>query len=1066
MADNTRESHIDIEQRLEQWKMEATDRQHPSYGHADLERPVEMYTAISGLLNKLRETPENFTKQDVVALFGTLNSGQRTKNKVAEANALPQLREDLLTMLYGEGSAAVRIATASRAIRFAAENMLGELFGWAHAEEAPLHNQCATNALAYLGYTFDPRDYDEFVAAHEQFKKVYQHQVGHLRPDLPLNLEIDKLYNVIDKVDIKEEPQVLASSLSKLFRDWQEAEWAFELLAETLERLGVADPSDERFALTVVNEARVLRLNFGNWAVLSFYGPGYSDYRLGLPLVDGVVDLPVDYNCWGPFADADPSISVYDLPLEAVQPLDGQLRDVFEQALTQIANRFKDWKRSPYRRYNQQEIADAVFDPKARDHLLGEGMVAPVQRFWKIAPGADAWNWDVCHDGRFIAIGWDDLGDISDMSREEFVALRDELAAEREDWTQVGPDQVWTFAQIQEGDRIVANRGTTEILGIGTVTGPYHFVEGQRHGHRLPVHWDDVTSRQIDEPGWRRTLIELEPAKFEALSQGSSDESAVEPECPFSEQTFELLEGIHASPTKEYYQSRKDEFKAHVEEPFQRVFRQVAEHLRPQIKAVMETRTRLFARFLKNDWGQGGAWDFYWGAFYPKGGKRVEDAQLSMWMDHRFLEYGFYIGAYGSEQRKRFQRNCQEHGSALLEHLCDALPQEAVAFGSHDEFGVSEDGTVETVPSSWEAFLRDPASFDNDVSIIVPRQQLLATPEHLLVTRIVEAYEKLFPLVLMAVEDDPLPLVSRYLEAISPESDEEPEPLEAYDRRAFLARTYLYPKQADDLYELLLDKRQIILYGPPGTGKTYVARELAKWVTGLVDPPADRVEMIQFHPAYSYEDFIEGIRPESKPAEGGRFAVDYPPRPGVFRRFCTGAESNPDQPCVFIIDEINRGNIPRIFGELMLLLEYRDQDVALPYSGKRFQIPPNVYLIGTMNTADRSIALVDFALRRRFHFFHFGADPDLLERWLADNPPRVPYLANLYRRLSEEAIDDPDYAVGPSYFMDPNLTERKLERIWQYSIEPYLEEYFVEQRARLNRWRWDSDFLKGIRGEE
>ena len=114
--------------------------------------------------------------------------------------------------------------------------------------------------------------------------------------------------------------------------------------------------------------------------------------------------------------------------------------------------------------------------------------------------------------------------------------------------------------------------------------------------------------------------------------------------------------------------------------------------------------------------------------------------------------------------------------------------------------------------------------------------------------------------------------------------------------------------------------------------------------------------------------------------------MDYPPRPGVFRRFCTDAQSNPDQSCVFIIDEINRGNIPRIFGELMLLLEYRDRDVPLPYSGKRFRIPPNVYLIGTMNTADRSIALVDFALRRRFHFFHFGADPGSLERWLAGNP--------------------------------------------------------------------------------
>jgi 5-methylcytosine-specific restriction protein B len=399
----------------------------------------------------------------------------------------------------------------------------------------------------------------------------------------------------------------------------------------------------------------------------------------------------------------------------------------------------------------------------------------------------------------------------------------------------------------------------------------------------------------------------------------------------------------------------------------------------------------------------------------------------------------------------------------LVADLREALPEATVHFGSHDDLEVSEDGTVQVkVRCTWEQFLQDPAAAQNDVSVIFPGRELLVTSEDVLVEQIGQAYEKLFPLVLLAVGDDPLPAISRYLESIGKPPPPPPDP---YDRQTFLDRTYLSPEQADDLYDLLRDKRQIILYGPPGTGKTFVAQELAKWVTGLAEPPADRLEIIQFHPAYSYEDFIEGIRPESKSAGEGRYLVDYPPRPGVFRRFCEAVPSDLDQKCVCIIDEINRGNIPRIFGELMLLLEYRERDVPLPYSGKRFRIPPNVYLIGTMNTADRSIALVDFALRRRFHFFHFGANPDLLERWLADHPVPIPYLAKLYRRLSEEAIDDPDYAVGPSYFMDPNLTEEKLERIWRYSIVPYLAEYFVEQKARLDRWRWDGDLPRRIRGE-
>lgn len=288
----------------------------------------------------------------------------------------------------------------------------------------------------------------------------------------------------------------------------------------------------------------------------------------------------------------------------------------------------------------------------------------------------------------------------------------------------------------------------------------------------------------------------------------------------------------------------------------------------------------------------------------------------------------------------------------------------------------------------------------------------------------------------------------------------EPRPSRGYSRDDFLGATVLTEPVADELHDLLLENRQIILYGPPGTGKTHVARHLGRRLTGLADPPPERLTVIQFHPAYSYEEFIEGIRPESRQV-GGRYHVEYPPRPGVFVRFCRRAEQI-DGACVFVIDEINRGNIARIFGELMLLLEYRDEAVPLPYSGDRFRIPPNVYLIGTMNTADRSIALVDFALRRRFHFFRFGADPDLFDRWLAGQPSAVPYLGALYRRLALEAVDDPDYAIGPSVFMR-ELDETGLARLWRRSIMPYLEEYYVDQPARAQLWAWDGELVRGVR---
>jgi 5-methylcytosine-specific restriction protein B len=165
-----------------------------------------------------------------------------------------------------------------------------------------------------------------------------------------------------------------------------------------------------------------------------------------------------------------------------------------------------------------------------------------------------------------------------------------------------------------------------------------------------------------------------------------------------------------------------------------------------------------------------------------------------------------------------------------------------------------------------------------------------------------------------------------------------------------------------------------------------------------------------------------------------------------------------------VIDEINRGNIAKIFGELMFLLEYRDRHVELPYSGEGFSIPDNVYIIGTMNTADRSIALVDFALRRRFHFVHFGADRGILERWIRANGAPVPYALALFDAVNR-AIDDRDYQIGFSHFMKPGLSEADLRRVWRYSVEPYLEEYFFDNRAKVEELRWET-LVSRLQGEE
>lgn len=261
-----------------------------------------------------------------------------------------------------------------------------------------------------------------------------------------------------------------------------------------------------------------------------------------------------------------------------------------------------------------------------------------------------------------------------------------------------------------------------------------------------------------------------------------------------------------------------------------------------------------------------------------------------------------------------------------------------------------------------------------------------------------------------------------------------------------LADTLLLdPSFLEEIWKLLEEKRQIIFQGPPGTGKTYVAQRLAECLAGS----PDRVTIVQFHPSYAYEDFVQGFRPTRKEGHAG-FELSN----GPLLEAAATAECEPAEKHFLIIDEINRGNLAKVFGELYFLLEYREKQIRLQYNKIEFGLPPNLYIIGTMNTSDRSIALVDLALRRRFYFVSF--DPHkppvagLLRRWLI-RAPDLEWVADVVDRANK-LLGSRHAAIGPSYFMKERLNKDAVERIWKHSVMPYIEEHLFGEPDQLSKF--------------
>jgi hypothetical protein len=560
---------------------------------------------------------------------------------------------------------------------------------------------------------------------------------------------------------------------------------------------------------------------------------------------------------------------------------------------------------------------------------------------------------------------------------------------------------------------------------------------------------------------WLRARHQLHPLEMPAVLATLGREIEAPSDSPsfgtsfggFCADTFSFLGELTQNNCRSWMEGQRDRYRFAVREPLVELCRALqARYVEPVLCGLhgwrldTEPRSgRALTNLCKNAFGLGPPYNTtMWIAFCQRStaGQR-EAIQFFVRLDAYGLRYGVRLGRRGRAAAYLLRYNLEKYADQLFDVL-----------GENGALGECCLAGSRSMRSPTIASVEDLRGLKGPFELArsLPVEDPLLTRDEL-VGDILLTFDRLVPLYASAVEEDVSPFLARHGRLRR----------DCFTTADFQRATFLSSDWLRWAQELLRLKRQLILQGVPGTGKTHVARCLARLLTGGRD---EQVRLVQFHPAYSYEEFVEGIKVRSVQTNG-RHDVTYPVEDGLLCDFASQATAHPSEPHVLVIDEINRGNLPRIFGELLYLLEYRDQAIDLPYSRRGFRLPPNLYLIGTMNAADRSVARVDQALRRRFSFLDMPPDPAVLAAWLAAHVPAAgPVFADrvlaLFERLNARLCAElgPQGQVGHSYFMVPNLDEPQLRMVWQHQVRPLLEEHFAGQPGRLAAYDLD-DLLAG-----
>jgi 5-methylcytosine-specific restriction protein B len=536
----------------------------------------------------------------------------------------------------------------------------------------------------------------------------------------------------------------------------------------------------------------------------------------------------------------------------------------------------------------------------------------------------------------------------------------------------------------------------------------------------------------------------------------------VHPECPFSENTFNLLAKFYAGQVPDFYMAHKKDCLKYVEEPLKYILSQVEEQLPDCMTKYLNIKDESWAFDIETKYETSPAYGLTLCL-----NDSDNSSKLILLLQESRLIFGFWAAEDFFKQMVINYQNCYKNNLVLINSLKRySLPKkhqcrlkyagESYYYNGWEEFErtIKADNSIyELLESILKEIDIDSSesgmvSYDNILVCVLleKSEELLGYSAKQLISKIAQTFKKLFPLLLISCcdnNDDLLALISQYLSVYEKEFNP------VYHLEEISEITGFPTTQLAQWIHTINRKGQTIIQGPPGTGKTFLAQKIAQHLIGGGDGFSD---IIQFHPAYTYEDFIQGIRPQSQDGQ-----LTYPIVPGRFLEFCEKAEVCEDT-CVLIIDEINRANLSQVFGELMYLLDDRQDTkrfITLA-SGQKFRIPTNVRIIGTMNTADRSIALVDQALRRRFAFVPLYPNYELLQNYhnREETGFAVDKLINLLKNVNL-AINNKHYELGISFFLTKTLAE-DMQDIWQMEIEPYLEEYFFDSLEKMDEFLWEN----------